>query len=76
METQEAFAYCQRFARDHYENFPVASFLVPRAQRRFVECVYAFARTADDFADEGVLAGPERLKNLNDWERKLVACFA
>jgi len=76
METHEAFAYCQRLARDHYENFPVASFLVPRAQRRFVACVYAFARTADDFADEGVLAGPERLRNLDDWEEKLVACFA
>src|ERR1041384_2979793 len=38
---------------DHYENFPVASFLLPAPLRRPVEIIYRFARSADDFADEG-----------------------
>ncbi|TMH21183.1 MAG: squalene synthase HpnC, partial [Betaproteobacteria bacterium] len=37
----------------HYENFPVASVLLPAALRRPVSLIYRFARTADDFADEG-----------------------
>ena len=40
-------------AVDHYENFPVASLLLPAALRRAVEVIYRFARSADDFADEG-----------------------
>ena len=40
-------------AVDHYENFPVASILLPRRLRRPVEIIYHFARQADDFADEG-----------------------
>src|SRR5215813_13417596 len=49
----EAFAYCERLAQTHYENFPVGSLLVPKARRKHVYSIYAFARTADDFADEG-----------------------
>ena len=52
-DSPEAYATCARFARDHYENFPVASRLLPRAMRPHVAAVYAFARVADDFADEG-----------------------
>jgi squalene synthase HpnC len=55
--TAEAFAYCERMAREHYENFPVGSLLVPRARRKHVYSIYAFARTADDFADEGYDVG-------------------
>src|SRR5262249_62421818 len=53
----EAFAYCERLARTHYENFPVGSLLIPRDRRRHVYSVYAFARIADDFADEGYETG-------------------
>jgi squalene synthase HpnC len=42
----------EALARTHYENFPVASLLVPRAVRRHLRLIYAFARTADDLADE------------------------
>lgn len=49
---ERAFALCGRLARNHYENFPVASILLPAALRRPVAAIYAFARTADDFADE------------------------
>ena len=45
---------------DHYENFPVASILLPRSMRRDVAAVYTFARAADDFADEGDLPPAER----------------
>jgi squalene synthase HpnC len=56
---------------DHYENFPVASILLPRRLRPPVEAIYAFARSADDIADEGD-AGPEqRLAALCDYEAQL-----
>ena len=61
-------------ARAHYENFPVASWLLPKAMRPHVAAVYAFARTADDFADEGRRPPEERLRLLDDWERRLHAC--
>ena len=49
---------------DHYENFPVASVLLPAHLRRPVELIYRFARAADDFADEGDLPDHERLALL------------
>jgi squalene synthase HpnC len=63
----EAYAACARLAREHYENFPVASLLLPRAMRPHVAAVYAFARAADDFADEGTLSVEERLRRLDEW---------
>ena len=48
-----------------------------RADRRpFVSSIYAFARTADDFADEGTVAPDERLRKIDEWEAKLDECFA
>ncbi|TAK16696.1 MAG: squalene synthase HpnC [Acidobacteria bacterium] len=58
-------------ARTHYENFPVASWLLPARMRPHVAAIYAFARTADDFADEGDLSDAERLARLDDWEKRL-----
>jgi squalene synthase HpnC len=49
---------------DHYENFPVASWVLPAAFRRPVELIYWFARRADDFADEGQAAPEVRLAQL------------
>lgn len=54
----------ERFAIDHYENFPVASVLLPRRLRQPVAVIYRFARTADDIADEGDAAPAERLAGL------------
>src|SRR5258706_1812950 len=48
----------------HYENFPVASLLVPRAMRGAVRAIYRFARTADDLADEGDATPAQRLAAL------------
>ena len=63
-------------ARAHYENFPVASRLLPSAMRPHVAAVYAFARTADDIADEGSAPAAERLARLDAWQRRLHAAVA
>jgi squalene synthase HpnC len=55
----------------HYENFPVASWLLPRRMRRPVEIIYAFARQADDFADEGDAPDEQRLQALADFGAEL-----
>jgi squalene synthase HpnC len=66
-----AYQHCVRLARDHYENFPVASRLLPGPMRPHIAAIYAFARTADDFADEPGLARDERLNRLDDWLDRL-----
>jgi squalene synthase HpnC len=60
----------------HYENFPVASFLLSREIRAAVLAIYRFARAADDIADEGDAAAPERLAALDRFERALDAIAA
>ncbi|MBX2990592.1 MAG: squalene synthase HpnC [Bacteroidetes bacterium] len=62
-------------ARTHYENFPVASFFLPKHLRPYVAAVYAFARTADDFADEGSIPPEQRLEKLEGWQRQLDECY-
>lgn len=68
-----AYAACARLARAHYENFPVASLLLPRAMRPHVAAVYAFARGADDVADEGTRSPEQRNRLLDDWLTRLRA---
>jgi squalene synthase HpnC len=73
--TAAAFAECERIARAHYENFTLGSRLLPRELRQHIAAIYAFARTADDMADEE--PDPERaLAELDRWERELEACYA
>jgi squalene synthase HpnC len=55
----------------HYENFPVASVLLPAPLRHPVAAIYRFARAADDFADEGEFPAAERLARLDDFRREL-----
>ena len=55
----------------HYENFPVASPLLPAELRAPVRVIYAFARSADDLADEGDASPAERIAALNEYEREL-----
>lgn len=65
-------------ARKHYENFPVASYLVPPEKRDALAAIYAFARCADDFADEpdvGAVHEPP-LQRLAEWRRQLNDCLA
>jgi squalene synthase HpnC len=60
-------------AVSHYENFPVASLLLPAPLREPVEIIYRFARSADDFADEGSDPPQARLQKLNDYRAQLAA---
>jgi phytoene synthase len=69
-----AYGECLRIARGHYENFTIGSWLLPRRLRKDLAAVYAFARGADDIADEGPDAG--RLERLAAWEAQLLACAA
>src|SRR6202012_5631011 len=83
MTIAEAYEACTQMARAHYENFPVGR-LVPRAMQPHVHAVYAFARYADDLADEGyagsekaqgaqdVMTPEQRLAALDHWERQLL----
>jgi phytoene synthase len=69
-----AYAECRRLARRHYENFPVASRLVPRDKRDALAAIYAFARYADDLADEPGVEG--RLEKIAAWRELLRECFS
>jgi squalene synthase HpnC len=60
-------------AVSHYENFPVASLLLPAPLREPVEIIYRFARSADDIADEGHDPPQMRLEKLNDYRAQLAA---
>jgi phytoene/squalene synthetase len=68
---EAAYASFEQTARAHYENFPVASVLLPARMRRHVAAVYAFARAADDFADEGEQADEQRIRLLDGWQERL-----
>jgi squalene synthase HpnC len=61
----EAYAYCRRLARSHYENFLVGTVFIPRHLRQHFYAIYAYCRIADDLADESPT--PERALQLLDW---------
>lgn len=73
-DLETAYRFCERLATSHYENFPVASRFLPTHLRRHVFAIYAFARTADDFADEPRFEG-RRSESLMQWEQLLEACY-
>ncbi len=66
-----SYEFCARLARSHYENFTIASWLMPREMRPHMYAIYAYARMADDFADEH-----HDLAMLDDWERELDSAYA
>lgn len=73
-DLDSAYRFCERIAQNHYENFPVASRFVPADLRKHVVAIYAFARAADDFADEPHFAGRRR-ESLDQWELMLETCY-
>jgi len=73
LTVQEAFAHCEARVRAHYENFPVGLW-VPKDKRPYVHALYAFARAADDFADEPMYEG-HRQEKLDQWEERLHAAY-
>ncbi len=60
-----------QFARKHYENFPVVTFLISKKIQKDVAIIYWFARTADDIADEGDLSLQQRLEQLARFEKRM-----
>lgn len=70
----QAQTYCRKMTYGHYENFPVGSVLVPNHLRQHVCNIYAFARTADDFADEAKFAG-QRVERLAEWRSWTEDCY-
>jgi squalene synthase HpnC len=68
----QAYSMCARLARRHYENFPVASRLLPRSMRRHLQALYAYARGVDDLGDE---AAGDRLVLLDRWEAELLFLY-
>jgi phytoene synthase len=69
MDLDQAYTYCLNITKNHYENFPVASRLIPKSHRKYITAIYAFARTADDFADE-----EKDKEKLLQWREKLFLC--
>lgn len=67
----DAYAACLQIASQHYENFPVASRLLPPAMRPHIAAIYAFARGADDIADQPGRTPAERLALLDAWHSQL-----
>jgi len=70
-DVKSAYEYCARLAKSHYENFTIASWLMPREMRPSMHAIYAYARMADDFADE-----EHDLGKLDEWGRGLDLCYA
>src|SRR5207249_45100 len=70
----EARGYCSRLARSHYENFTVASLLLPRRLVRHFHTVYAYCRWADDLADEAG-GGARAIGLLRWWREELLRCY-
>ncbi|MBZ0265156.1 squalene/phytoene synthase family protein [bacterium] len=76
-EIESAYAWCAQLAKSHYENFTVAARFLPLKRRNEYFALYAFARGADDLADNAKHrpSGAERLIALDKWEEKLQKVF-
>lgn len=72
-ELRRAYSVCHTITRSHYENFPVASVLLPLYLRRSISAIYAFARLADDISDEGDFNSETRLEMMTKFETNLYA---
>ncbi len=73
VSVDEAYELCALLARTHYENFTVASFLLPSDKRRHFYAIYAFCRFVDDLGDE--FEG-DRMRALDYWQEETEACFS
>lgn len=73
---EQAYQYCLNMAKTHYENFPVASRLLPEHVRKPVSVIYAYARTADDYADEGDMNEKDRINCLEQMETNIQSIYS
>src|SRR5687767_5451793 len=74
MDRARAASYCARLTRSHYENFTVASAVLPRRLLRHFHAIYAYCRWADDLADE-TGGGTGALALLQWWRAELHQCY-
>ncbi|MBR5710372.1 MAG: squalene synthase HpnC [Thermoguttaceae bacterium] len=74
MNLSDAQEFCRQYTRQHYENFTVASFLLPRQIRQAFYPVYSFCRWADDLGDESP-DNQTALAALDDWNSQLDDCY-
>jgi squalene synthase HpnC len=74
LELDACYRYCEALCRARHHNFPVASFFARSALRKHIWAIFAFARVADDFADEPEYEG-RRTRELDRWEEQLHACY-
>ena len=72
--SNRARAYCRRLAQTHYENFSVATLLLPRRLTQHFHNVYAYCRWADDLGDE-TAGGDEAVRLLAWWREELLRCY-
>jgi len=72
----QAYQHCQQIVRNHYENFPVASWFLPEKLRLPISVIYAFARHADDLADEGSLPDQQRYAALETYQKEFENALA
>lgn len=68
-ELELTYLKARELAKEHYENFPVVSFIIPKHLQNDVAIIYWFARTADNIADEGDMTETERLNLLAEFEK-------
>ena len=71
----DAYAYCERLARSHYENFSVATWFLPKRLRQHFFNIYAYCRISDDLGDEAGNCAVS-LQLLDEWESELNACYS
>ncbi len=71
LQLNSAYNSALKFAKSHYENFPVVSFLIKKNLRKHIAIIYWFARTADDIADEGDMDPVHRISKLENFELRL-----
>ncbi len=74
LELDACYRYCEALCRSRHHNFPIASFFARSALRKHIWAIYAFARVADDIADEPAYEG-RRTRELDRWEEQLHACY-
>ncbi len=70
LELEACYHYCEALCRARHHNFPVASFFARSQLRKHIFAMFAFARVADDFADEAAYEG-RRARELDRWEELL-----
>ncbi|MBI1870986.1 MAG: squalene synthase HpnC [Chlamydiae bacterium] len=70
----EAFQYCEKMARSHYENFTVGSYLIPKKMRPHLYAIYAFCRWSDDLGDE-ISDSQKSFELLDLWSQELRTCL-